>query len=127
MFDFTIETEKTVEEAISAVEESLKGHRFGVLWKLDLRAKLQEKGVEFTRPYHVLEACNPVEAKKVLEQNRLGGYFLPCKLVVYQEQQKTKIGLTRPTTLTGLLDDAELSAIAADVEKELIAAVQEAQ
>ena len=44
MFDYTVKTPKSLEEAISSLEENLKSEGFGVLWNFDLTAKLQEKG-----------------------------------------------------------------------------------
>jgi uncharacterized protein (DUF302 family) len=127
MFHYTVETKKSVDEAVKAVEESLKNHKFGVLWQLDLPAKLQEKGVEFTQPYRILEVCNPVEAKRVLTQNSLVGYFLPCKVVIYEEQGTTKIGLPKPTVLMGVVNDPALKEVAERVENVLIQAIDEAK
>jgi len=127
VFDFTVETEKSVAETVAALEDSLQQRKFGVLWKFDLQSKLQEKGIDFTSPYFILEVCNPVQAKRALDETLLAGYLLPCKLVVYQEQMTTKIGLTRPTVLMGVLDNAGLAAIAQDVEEELRNAMLEAQ
>lgn len=127
MFHYTIETAKSVDEAVSAVEESLKNHKFGVLWQFDITSKLQEKGIDFTQPYRVLEVCNPVEAARVLSQNGLMGYFLPCKVVIYQENGKTKIGLPKPTVLVDVVNDPALKEIAQSVEETLIAAVNEAK
>lgn len=127
MFHYTVETNKSVDEAVAALEESLKKYKFGVLWKLDIPAKLQEKGVDFTQPYRVLEVCNPVEAKKVLTQNSLVGYFLPCKVVVYDDHGTTKIGLPKPSVLMGVVNDPGLKEIAEHVETVLIHAVNEAK
>lgn len=127
MFHYTVETEKGIDEAVQAVEDALKNHKFGVLWKLDLTSKLQEKGLNFNQPYRVLEVCNPVEAERVLSQNSLVGYFLPCKIVVYEVDGKTKIGLPKPTALMDVLNDAQLQEIAQGVEATLIEAVNEAR
>lgn len=127
-FHYSVSTNKTVDEAVQALEASLKNHKFGVLWKMDIPAKLQEKGVEFDTPYRVLEVCNPHEAKKVLSQNRLVGYFLPCKVVVYEDHDgTTKIGLPRPTVLMQIINDTALSDIAQGVEASLKQAIDEAK
>lgn len=127
MFHYTVETAKSVEEAVEAVKESLKKVKFGVLWELDVPAKLQEKGVEFKQPFRILEVCNPGEAKRVLSQNSLVGYFLPCKVVVYDDHGTTKIGLPKPSAFMGLIDDAALKEVAEEVEKALIQAIEEAK
>jgi len=126
MFDYTVETTKNVEEAVRSLEESLKGEKFGVLWSFDLTATLKEKGVDFDIPYTVLEVCNPHEAKRVLSENLLVGYFLPCKIVVYEEGGKTKIGLPKPSSLVGMLQDDKIKAIAEEIEKRLISSIDQA-
>ncbi|MDP9727112.1 DUF302 domain-containing protein [Alicyclobacillus tolerans] len=126
-FYYSVVTEKTVDEAVRALEESLQAHQFGVLWKLDLSSKLQEKGVDFRIPYRILEVCNPHEAKKVLTQNLLVGYFLPCKIVVYEQNGKTHIGLPKPSQLMDIIGDSTLSSIAQDVETSLVQAIDAAK
>ncbi|MCC3372053.1 DUF302 domain-containing protein [Cohnella sp. REN36] len=123
MFHYTVETTKTPEQAVEALTENLKAEKFGVLWQLDLKEKLHEKGVEFDSPYRILEVCNPVEAKRVLSENLLIGYFLPCKLIVYAENGMTKIGMPKPTSLIGLAEDSTLMNIASDIENRLAACV----
>ncbi|WP_406945442.1 DUF302 domain-containing protein [Halobacillus sp. SY10] len=125
-FDFTKETSKTVDEVISSLENSLKEEKFGVLWNFDLTGKLQEKGMEFNTPYRVLEVCNPVEADRVLQENKMVGYFLPCKIVVYEEEGQVKVGMPKPTKLIGLADDEKLAEIAEDVEQRLQSSIEKA-
>ncbi|WP_449603392.1 DUF302 domain-containing protein [Paenibacillus sp. Marseille-Q9583] len=127
MFHYTVETTKTPEQAILALTENLKAEKFGVLWQMDMKEKLQEKGVELEKTYHILEVCNPVEAKRVLSENALVGYFLPCKLTVYEENGTTKIGLPKPTSLIGLVENDKLMSIASDIEKRLISCVDKSQ
>ncbi|MCL1694392.1 DUF302 domain-containing protein [Lysinibacillus sp. BPa_S21] len=120
-FHYTVKTTKTIEETISAIAIHLKEHKFGVLWELNLTETLHKKGVDsFKMPYRILEVCNPVEAAKVLGHNALVGYFLPCKITVYEDAGETKIGLPKPTAMIGLLNDPELKLIAEKIEKVLI-------
>ncbi|MFT9816095.1 DUF302 domain-containing protein [Lysinibacillus sp. NPDC056185] len=120
-FHYTVTSNKTIEETISAIALNLKKHKFGVLWELNLTETLHKKGVDsFKMPYRILEVCNPVEAAKVLGHNALVGYFLPCKITVYEDAEKTKIGLPKPTAMIGLLNDPELKLIAEKIEKILI-------
>lgn len=120
-FHYTVTTDKSIEETINTLEENLKENKFGILWQLDIPSKLQEKGVHtYTNPYRVLEVCNPHEAARVLNKDELVGYFLPCKITVYESEGKTKIGLPKPTALVNMLDDAELKEIAQGIETTLI-------
>ena len=110
------------------MEQNLKEHKFGILWQLNIPAKLQEKGVNsYTNPYRILEVCNPNDAARVLNHNELVGYFLPCKITVYESEGKTKIGLPKPTALIGILEDNELKAIAEEIESILIKVLDESK
>ncbi|OIK15868.1 hypothetical protein BIV60_07820 [Bacillus sp. MUM 116] len=124
MFDFSVITDKNIEEAIQSLEESLKEEKFGVLWEFDIKEKLQEKGLEFDKEFKVLEVCNPHEAQRVLNENELAGYFLPCKIVVYVDHEKTKIGMLKPTALISLLNDEKMSQFAKDIEDRLISCIK---
>ena len=120
-FHYTVETNKSIDEAIHSLEINLKEQQFGILWQFDITSKLQEKGIEgFNTPYRVLEVCNPFEAANVLKRNELAGYFLPCKIIVYQSEDKTKIGFPKPTVFINMMDDLELKGIAQQIENILI-------
>jgi len=125
MFHYTRETKKSMDEAIQSLEGSLKEEKFGLLWQFDIKETLLKKGFDFKQPYKVLEVCNPKEANNVLTENQLVGYFLPCKIVVYQdiETKKTKIGMPKPTVLIEVVNDELLKSFAADIENRLIACI----
>ncbi|CAN7205048.1 DUF302 domain-containing protein [Rossellomorea sp. LjRoot5] len=124
MFHYTKEVSMNVKDAVSAVEAALKEESFGVLWNLDLAAKLQDKGLDFNEEVVVLEVCNPHEAKKVLEKSMLVSYFLPCKVTVYTEEGATKIGMAKPSKLIELVDNDELKRLALDIENRLIGCLE---
>src|SRR5690554_3560123 len=112
-FHYTVTTDKSVDDTVITLEQKLKEHKFGILWQLDLPAKLKEKGVDsYSNPYRILEVCNPMVAADILNRNELIGYFLPCKITVFESEGKTKIGLPKPTALIGMLDDDHLKTIA---------------
>ncbi|MEW5323604.1 DUF302 domain-containing protein [Geobacillus thermoleovorans] len=121
MFHYTVDVPTGMDETIERLEENLKQEGFGVLWRFSVTEKLQEKGLDFSTPMAILEVCNPHEAARVLNENVLVGYFLPCKLVVYQENGATKIGMPKPTMLVGMMNDPALKEIAGDIEKRLAA------
>ena len=112
-------TGKNLNDAIKSLESNLKENGFGVLWQLNFKDKLREKGLEFKDDFVVLEVCNPKQAKEVLDQNIHIGYVLPCKMVVRTENDKTYIGMTRPEVLIGLFESPELKEAAKKVEETL--------
>lgn len=123
MFNYTVETTKSKDEAVRVLEENLKAEKFGVLWNFDLTAKLQEKGENFDTPFTVLEVCNPQEANRVLSEDLLIGYFLPCKIVVYEENGTTKIGMPKPSALTEMVQNDSIKKIAVGIEERLIGCI----
>lgn len=127
MFHYTVTTDKSLDEAVEALQNALKEKKFGVLWDFDITKTLQSKGFDFKQPYRVLEVCNPGEANQVLSTNSLVGYFLPCKIVVYEKDDQTHIGMPKPTTLISMVDDNDLRETAERVESNLIAAIDQAK
>lgn len=125
MFHYTVETTNSINETIKRLEKNLLEEQFGILWQFDVKAKLMEKGLNFDDEYQVLEVCNPVEAERVLSQNKMIGYFLPCKIVVYADKGKTKLGMPKPSFLINTVtdDDKDLLERAQDIEIRLIACI----
>lgn len=127
MFHYTVDTNKSVDEAVKALEVKLKEDQFGVLWDFDIKNTLEKKGLGYDRNYRVLEVCNPKAAKEVLEKNHMIGYFLPCKIVVYEDEGKTKIGMAKPTVLIELAGDETLTSLAKEIEDRLKACMDKSR
>jgi uncharacterized protein (DUF302 family) len=124
----TIETTKDVETAARDLAEVVQRHGFGVLHTYDLRAKLREKGVDLPHECRILEVCNPRQAAKVLAASMDVSLALPCRIAVYEEQGKTRIGTILPTALVGIFPGAEgLGPVAKEVEEALLAMIEDAR
>lgn len=123
---FELKTTKSHQEAVEAVKASLLLYGFGVLFEMNFKDKLKEKGLEFDTDFTVLEVCNPSKAKKVLDHDIIAGYFLPCKLAVFNKDNATFIGMLKPTTLIELSGVVGLVDVADEVEADLIASITEA-
>ncbi len=126
LFHYSKASDKGVDEVVEALRGALAERKFGVLWQLDMTQTLQGKGFDFKQPYRILEVCNPFEANGVLTQNPLVGYFLPCKIVVYEDEGKTQIGLPLPTLLIDMVGDDKLRETAERIEATLKSAVDDA-
>jgi uncharacterized protein (DUF302 family) len=120
---YEVTTNKTFHETVKLVEASLAAVQFGVLWKLNFKDKLQEKGLTFDKNFIIMEVCNPNQAKKVLDQHMDMGYFLPCKVVVYESNSGVKIGFLNPRSLIGLVGHYDLNKVANEVEASLKKAI----
>ena len=118
-YTYAVKTDKTVVEAVKTVQKSLKENGFGTLWEMNVPAKLQEKGVDYHREAVILEVCNPKQAKRALEANPEAIYFLPCKVVVFDDDGQTTIGMMLPSVMLEALQDSNLNAFALEVEDAL--------
>ncbi|WP_027108058.1 DUF302 domain-containing protein [Lacticigenium naphthae] len=121
---FKVETSKDFASAIAALKEEMSQYGFGVLWEMNFKDKLQAKGLDFDKNFQIMEACNPKQAKVVLDKDIEAGYFLPCKVVVYEKDEKVFVGMLRPTLLMDMMDVAGLEAIAQEVEEDLKKAIE---
>ncbi len=125
--NYKVKTNKDFESTIEDLKISLGNNNFGVLWELNFKDKLKEKGLDFDKNFKILEVCSPPRAKEVLEKNIEVGFFLPCKIVVYEDRDSIIIGMAKPTKLIGMIDDDGLSDVAMEVEKGLKISIDEAK
>jgi len=125
---YIVETTKSFEQASADLDVAVKRHGFGVLHVHDLGATLRSKGIAFDERCKVFEVCNPVQAARVLSTDMRLNMALPCRISVFTENGKTRIGLIKPVKmLSALSQDAGLVQIAKDVEDKTIAMVDEAK
>jgi uncharacterized protein (DUF302 family) len=76
----------------------------------------------------VLDVCNPEKARQVLAEDIGMSIALPCRVAIYEEEGKTRIGMIRPAaTLSGLSDSPTLQAVADEVETALVKIIEEAR
>jgi len=125
-FQLVFQTEKSVNEAISAVETALSERKFSVLWNFDVNAKMAEKGLTIEPEVRILEVCGAGHAKRAIDTNSAVAAFLPCKITVKREGNQTQFILLRPTLMMEMIGDANLQPIADEVESAMVAAIKAA-
>lgn len=125
-YNYEVMTSKTFSTAVEDLKKSLSENSFGVLWELNFKEKLEEKGLDFHQNFKVLEVCNPKQAKEVLDRHIEAGYFLPCKMVVYEKENSVFMGMMRPTSMISMMGQEDLLSIAQQVETVLKKALDEA-
>lgn len=121
-----VETKKSLANVVRDLEQAVARHKFGVLGVHDLKAKMAEKGVPFTRECRIFEVCNPHQAQKVLEANLEISTALPCRISVYEEGERTKLATIKPTAMIELYATPGLQGVAKEVEATLEAIMAEA-
>lgn len=125
---YIVETDKSFDQASVDLEAAVKHNGFGVLHVHDLGGSLRSKGIAFDNECKIFEVCNPSQAAKVLSTDMRLNMALPCRISVFSEQGKTKIGLIKPMQmLSALSQDAALIEVAREVEKLTVQMVDEAK
>jgi uncharacterized protein (DUF302 family) len=125
---YIVETDKLFNQAVADLDLAVISHGFGILHIHDLGATLRSKGIAFAEDCKIFEVCNPAQAAKVLSVDMRLNMALPCRISVFTEKGRTKIGLIKPMQmLSALSQDAGLVQIAKEVEIKTIQMVDEAK
>lgn len=69
----------------------------------------------------MFEVCNPGQAAKVLSIDMRLNMALPCRISIFTDKGRTKIGLVKPAQMLAALSrDNSLVEVARDVEEKII-------
>ncbi len=123
---YQVESSKPLSQVARDLEVISPQHKFGILGVHDLKAKLNEKGVEFDRECRVYEVCNPQQAKRVLDANLEIATALPCRIALYSTGKGTILSTIKPTALIEMYQTPGLKSVAEEVEAALIQIMDEA-
>lgn len=125
---YVIESNKPVEKLLEDLQESVKANNFGVLNIHNLQETLKKKGFELANACYILDVCNPKQAVNVLNEDMGMNIALPCRISVYEEDGKTKLGMIKPKAmLASLSDSPTLVKIADEVEQTLVRILDQAR
>ena len=122
---FELTSQRSLDEIDASLHEAAARHKFGIIGKHDLKAKMREKGVDFAGECLIYEVCNPVQAKRVLEANPSVSTALPCRISVYRTAEGYRIATMLPTEMMKAFGSPELEPVAAEVEATLQAMMRE--
>ena len=112
-------------EAVERARELLQEAGYGILSEIDVKAKLEEKlGIE-REPYVILGACNPPLARQGLDAEPDLGALLPCNMVVYEREGRTRVAAVEPGTMLSVVGNEELNPMAERVRGDLTRVVEE--
>jgi uncharacterized protein (DUF302 family) len=118
-YGFGVQVPWGQDETIGRVTAALKTEGFGVLSTIDVQATLKEKIDVDREPYVILGACNPNFANQALEAEPEIGLLLPCNVIVYQEDGRTRVAIMDPVAALGLTGRDDIAPIATEVKSRL--------
>ena len=116
----------SMDEVCKKLEAATVAQKFGVLGSIDLKAKMNAKGVAFGPEVRVLEVCSPTHAKRALQAAMVISTALPCRISVYQEDGKVKVATMKPTAMLAMFNKPETAALARELEAAMVAIIDAA-
>jgi uncharacterized protein (DUF302 family) len=118
---YDVVTNKTAAQAAADLQAVAKQHGFGTLHVYNLKEILTSKGFPQTKECLVLEVCNPAQANRVLDHDFAMNVALPCRISVYEDGGRVKIGMIRPRAMLAMLSTSPaLQPIADEVEESMV-------
>lgn len=111
---------KEIDASFGEIEQKVRlelgKEGFGVLTEINVQDKFKEKLGRDFREYVILGACNPALAWEAFGRELNIGTLLPCNVVVYRDDNnKTVVMAMDPVAALGVIGNAELTEIAAQV------------
>ena len=123
---YSTQTSKTVAQTLDAITEALKQQGFGILATINVSKIIKEKTGRTIDDYLILDVCNAKDASYALSLHKEIGLALPCKIVIYKDNDKTTIAMYRPKEQIKALGFSDLKDLAQDVEHHLKEAIDAA-
>ena len=118
-YGFSKTVDMPYEQVIEKVTAELKKEGFGVLTSIDVKDTLKQKiNVDFKK-YAILGACNPPIAHRALQEEEDLGLLLPCNVVVYEKETKTRVSIFDPMVMTWIMENDNMKPIATEVQEKL--------
>jgi len=118
-YGFSKMVDMSYEQTIEKVTAELKKEGFGVLTSIDVKETLKQKiNVDFKK-YTILGACNPPIAHRALQEEEDLGLLLPCNVIVYEKDDKTRVSIFDPMVMTWIMENDNMKPIATEVQEKL--------
>ena len=108
---------RVINDSFESVEakarEMLAEQGFGVLTEVNVKNTLKEKlDIDFGK-YQILGACNPPLAFEALSSELGVGLFMPCNVVVWENEDKsTTVASIDAKTMSDLIQNDQIDALA---------------
>ncbi len=119
-FNSTLLKNKSFEEAVNAVKESLAKEGFGIPAEINMSEIFKQKlDVEFKK-YVILGACSPSSALKAVQSEKNIGTLLPCSVVVQEhENGDVEVAAVDPLASMMAVKNNTVQSIAMEIGRKL--------
>lgn len=124
-YHYTIETSKKFGDAVESVQLETAKIGYRVLHIHDVQANLKEKGFDI-QELKIIEICNAKHAHSLLKQDPKMSLFMPCRISVYIQADKTYISAMNTKLIAEMVPGQNFSALAETVNTDLVTIVTNA-
>ncbi len=116
-YSYSTVVKLSFDDALQKTTEVLKEHGFGILTKIDVKAKMKEKIDKDMDDYLILGACNPTLAAEALDAEQEIGLLMPCNVIVYRKGDKTIVSAQLPSTMMAITGNSSVCKVAEKAEE----------
>lgn len=119
---YVVETAKTYAQAAVDLRRAVEAAKWGILGGYELSEIMSAKGFAQSEPFRSLDICAPAHAAALAGADRLTALCMPCSVLVYVEDGRTKLATMQPgAVLPQVFPDAAatLGPRAAQIDAEL--------
>lgn len=117
-FSYDTTTQRSFEQSVQDLVKSIENNNFKVLHVHDVQATLASKDIHHNA-YKIIEFCRAPAAKKVLDINPKIGLFLPCKAIVFSQEEKVSISILSPQILAHFFHDSCINDSAKNIDTDI--------
>ena len=113
------------DEIADRLAQAAARHKFGILHVHDLRQTLDAKGIQLGSECRIYDICNPQAATTALRADMRISAVLPCRISVFTQPGGSVLATVLPSALFAATGLQGAEPIAAEVQRELIAIIDE--
>ncbi len=118
-YSLSIDLDDDMDDVLARTREALAAEGFGVLTEIDVQATMKAKLDVDVEPYVILGACIPSLAYQALQAEPELGVLLPCNVVVYRADGRTRVSAVDAEQMLGMVGNPDLVPIATEVATRL--------
>lgn len=113
----------SIDDVDARARKALADQGFGVLTEIDVKATMKKKLDVEMPAYRILGACNPKMAYQAIGIEARVGAMLPCNVMLREVEGGVEVSAIDPVASMQAIQNADLTAVAADVRNLLAKAV----
>lgn len=114
-YSLAIDVDRDFDDVLATTRQALADEGFGVLTEIDVKATMKAKLDVDREEYVILGACNPPLAHRALEAEPELGVLLPCNVVVYRADGRTRVSAVAAEQMLGMVGNQALEPVATEV------------